>query len=446
MDIQLIFDRGKEYGIEDMEVYMLKNSSMNIDIYEGNLEGYSIAEENALSIRGIYKGKMGYSYTEKIEKDSIDELLGNLIQYAESNEKEYIEVLAEPKEQYKNVKEKNDKLSKYTEEEKIDFLKSIEKEALDFDKRISIVENCSYEEYTNSVFIKNTKGLELEDKYSIGILNLSVVAKDGEDVQTGYSYMVIDDLSDEYKTTLVRDAVSDGINMLKATTIASGNYEIILRNNVVANLFSSMSRVFLGDVVQRNLSMMKGKIGEKVGSDLLNIVEDPLLNNGMISRTFDDEGNPTFSKYIIEKGILKTFLHNTKTAEKEGLESTGNGFRISHKGSIGVLPTNMYIEKGDSTLEDMIDSMDMGIMITDIQGLHAGINPTSGDFSLSSSGFLIEKGKISKPICQITIAGNFYKLLVNITAIGNDTKFSFPMMNYFGSPSIKLNSLTVAGN
>lgn len=446
MDIQLIFDRGKECGIEDMEVYMVKNSSMNINIYEGNLEGYSIAEENALSIRGIYKGKMGYSYTEKIEEDSIDELLGNLIQYAESNEKEYIEVLAEPKEQYKDAKEKNDKLSKYTEEEKIDFLKSIEKEALNFDKRISIVENCSYEEYTNSVFIKNTKGLELEDKYSIGILNLSVVAKDGEDVQTGYSYMVIDDLSDEYKNTLVRDAVSDGINMLKATTIASGNYEIILRNNVVANLFNSMSRVFLGDVVQRNLSMMKGKIGEKVGSDLLNIVEDPLLNNGMISRTFDDEGNPTFSKYIIEKGILKTFLHNTKTAEKEGLESTGNGFRISHKGSIGVLPTNMYIEKGDSTLEDMIDSMDMGIMITDIQGLHAGINPTSGDFSLSSSGFLIEKGQISKPICQITIAGNFYDLLVNITAIGNDTKFSFPMMNYFGSPSIKLNSLTVAGN
>lgn len=446
MDIQLIFDRGKECGIEDMEVYMVKNSSMNINIYEGNLEGYSIAEENTLSIRGIYKGKMGYSYTEKIEEDSIDELLGNLIQYAESNEKEYIEVLAEPKEQYKDAKEKNDKLSKYTEEEKIDFLKSIEKEALNFDKRISIVENCSYEEYTNSVFIKNTKGLELEDKYSIGILNLSVVAKDGEDVQTGYSYMVIDDLSDEYKNTLVRDAVSDGINMLKATTIALGNYEIILRNNVVANLFNSMSRVFLGDVVQRNLSMMKGKIGEKVGSDLLNIVEDPLLNNGMISRTFDDEGNPTFSKYIIEKGILKTFLHNTKTAEKEGLESTGNGFRISHKGSIGVLPTNMYIEKGDSTLEDMIDSMDMGIMITDIQGLHAGINPTSGDFSLSSSGFLIEKGQISKPICQITIAGNFYDLLVNITAIGNDTKFSFPMMNYFGSPSIKLNSLTVAGN
>lgn len=446
MNTQLIFDRGKEYGIEDMEIYMVKNSSMNINIYEGNLEGYSIAEENALSLRGIYKGKMGYSYTEKITEDSIEELLGNLIEYAESNEKEYIEVLANPKEQYKNLGKKNSKLSKYTEEEKIDFLKSIEKEAFDYDKRINIVENCSYEEYTNCVFIKNTNGLELEDKYSIGILNLSVVAKDGEDVKTGYSYMVIDDLLDEYKNVLVKDAASDAVNMLNATTIASGNYEIILRNNVAANLFSSMAQVFFGDIVQRNLSMMKGKIGEKVGSDLLNIVEDPLLSNGIISRTFDDEGNPTFSKYIIEKGIFKTFLHNTKTAEKEGLKSTGNGFRTSHKGSIGVLPTNMYIEKGDSTLENMINSMNMGIMITDIQGLHAGINPISGDFSLSSSGFLIEKGQISKPICQITIAGNFYDLLVNITAIGNDTKFSFPNMNYFGSPSIKINSLTVAGN
>ncbi|WP_352420828.1 TldD/PmbA family protein [Proteiniborus sp.] len=446
MDIELLFNKGKKHEIKDMEVFIVKNSSTGFNIYEGNLEGYKIAEERALSLRGIYKGKMGYSYTEKFTEDSIDELLKNLIQYAENNDREDIEVLSAPDNKYVNIKEKSNKLGNYTDEKKIDYLKSMEKEAFTFDERVKVVESCSYYERTNYVFIKNTKGLELEDSYSVGIIDLSIVAKDGKDVQTGYTHMVVDDLLDEYKDILVKEAASDAVNMLGATSIESRNYEIILRNNVVANLFSNMSQIFLGNIVQRNLSLMKGKIGKKVGASSLNIIEDPLMNNGIMRRTFDDEGTPTYSKHIIEKGILKTFLHNEKTGEKEGLKSTGNGFRNSHKSSIGVVATNMYIEEGEHTLKDMISTVDEGIIITDIQGLHAGINPTSGDFSLSSNGFLIEKGQITKPLCQIVISGNFYKLLNDIKAIGNDTKFSFPGGNYFGSPSIKIDSLMIAGN
>ncbi len=445
MDIQLLFQKGKEHGIEDMEVYIAKNSSTGFNIYEGNLEKYKVAEESVLSLRGIYKGKMGYSYTEKLAEDSVDELLKNLIQYAENNDSEDIEVLSAPDNKYEDINETANKLGQYTDEQKMDFLKSIEKEALAFDENVKAVESCRYNEYASSVFIKNTRRLDLEGSYSLGIISLSIVAKDEKDVQTGHSYMIIDDLLDEYKNKLAREAVSDAVNMLGATSIESRNYEIILRNNVAADLFSSMSQVFLGNIVQKNLSLMKGKIGKTIGVSNLNIIENPLMDNGVVCRTFDDEGTPTYSKYIVKKGILKTFLHNKKTGEKEGSKSTGNGFRNSHKSSIGVMPTNMYIEEGDSTLENMIGTVNEGIIITDIQGLHAGINPTSGDFSISSNGFLIEKGQITKPLCQMVVSGNFFKMLSEITAIGNDTKFSFPDGNYFGSPSIKINSLTVAG-
>ncbi len=444
MNIDELFSRGKERGIEDMEIYVIKNSSTKFKIYQGELENYNISKEGALSLRGIYKGKMGYSYTEKLTEDSIDELIDNLIQYAQCNEKEYIEKLSSPKEI--TIKNKENKLSEYGENEKINFLKSIEEKAYSADKRVKLVETCNYEEYDNTIFIKNTKGLELKDKYSVGIVALSLVTKDDKDTQIGYSYRIIDDLLEKHKDILIKEAVDDGINMLGASTIPSGNYEIILRNNVAADLFSTMAPVFLADMVQRNLSLMRGKIGEKVASELLNIVDNPLLENGSTCRNFDDEGTPTFAKHIIEKGILKTFLHNNRTAEKEGVKSTGNGFRTSHKSSLGVLPTNIYIEEGEDSLEDMVKSVNEGILITDIQGLHAGINTTSGDFSLSSNGYLIENGKIIKPVNQIVIAGNFYKMLKGIKALGKDTSFSFPGTNYFGSPSIRINSLTVAGN
>lgn len=445
MDIELLFLRGKEYGIEDMEVYMVNSASMGFNIYEGKLERYSVSSERNLSIRGYYKGKMGYSYTEKLTDDSINELLINLIQYAQNNESEDVEILSSPSNVYEKIQKRENKLDRYSDEEKIEFLKSLEKVSFEYDSRVKAVRTCGYREKTTTIYIKNTKGLELTGTHSIGVITLSVVARDEKDVQTSYTQMVVDDLLEEYKDKLVREAVSDAVNMLGAASIESKNYEIILRNNVAADLFSNMSPIFFGNIVQKNLSLMKGKIGKRVGVSKLSIIENPLMDNGAVFRTFDDEGTPTYSKYIIENGILKTFLHNKKTAEKEGLKSTGNGFRHSHKSSIGVLATNMYVEKGNTTLEEMISCVDEGIMITEIEGLHAGINSISGEFSLSSNGFLIEKGQITRPICQIVISGNFYGLLNDIVSIGNDIKFSSPEGNYFGSPSLKIKSLTVAG-
>ena len=190
---------------------------------------------------------------------------------------------------------------------------------------------------------------------------------------------------------------------------------------------------------------MKGKLNTQVGVEFLNIKEDPWMDDGKYCRTFDDEGTLTYPKYLIHNGVLKTFLHNKKTAEKDNVDSTGNGFRPSHKASIGVMATNMYIEERNKSLEEMMSRMKKGIIITDIHGLHAGINPTSGDFALSSNGFLVEDGKIVRPLAQITVAGNLYIMLKDIKEIGNDLKFSHPSSSYFGSPSIYANSLSISG-
>ncbi|SDW16565.1 TldD/PmbA family protein [Tepidimicrobium xylanilyticum] len=444
MDIDRLFNRGKELGIEDMEVYVVEKSSTKFKIYKGELENQNISKEKALSLRGVYNGKMGYSYTEKLTEDSIDELISNLIQYAQCNEREYVERLSGHVKIER--KDRANRLNQYDDEKKISFLKSIEKMAYSMDERVYLVQTCNYEEYENTVYIKNTKGLELKDSYGAAIISLFVVAKDNDDTQTGYSHRVIDDLLEEDKTALVDEAVKDAVNMLGASSIPSGNYKVILRNNVAADLFGTMVPVFLANMVQENMSLMKGKIGEQVGSDLLNIVEDPFLKRGIINRMFDDEGTPTFTKHIIKNGILKTILHNNKTAEKDGIKSTGNGFRTSHKSTIGVMPTNMYIEMGNNTLEEMIRSIDTGVLITDIQGLHAGINTVSGEISLSSNGYYIEDGKIVKPVNQITIAGNFYDMIKGIEALGDDIGFSISGNYYFVSPSMIIDRLTVSGN
>lgn len=169
------------------------------------------------------------------------------------------------------------------------------------------------------------------------------------------------------------------------------------------------------------------------------------MEGGLASRSFDGEGVACKYKKVIDKGVLKTYLHNLKTARKDGVETTGNASKGSYKSSISIAPSNFYVEKGEKTLEEIIKSSDKAIMITELQGLHSGLNSVSGDFSLAALGYLIEEGKIVRPVEQIIVSGNYFEMIKNIEEVGSDLKFGLPGEAYIGSPSLKVKSLAIAG-
>ena len=176
----------------------------------------------------------------------------------------------------------------------------------------------------------------------------------------------------------------------------------------MVSLISTFAGVLSGDAVQKGVSLLKGKEGEVIASNIVNLVDDPHLENGLASVGFDDEGVATTKTYLIKDGKLENLLHNLKTANKAGVKSTGNGFKSSYASPISVSPTNMYIEPGVNSLEEMTKKIDKGLIITDFAGLHSGANSITGDFSLAAKGFYIENGVKTKPVEQITVAGNFF--------------------------------------
>ncbi|KAF5068653.1 Metalloprotease PmbA [anaerobic digester metagenome] len=139
---------------------------------------------------------------------------------------------------------------------------------------------------------------------------------------------------------------------------------------------------------------------------------------------------------------MKTLLYNLKSAKKDGVMSTGNGFKAGLTAPVKTACTNFYIQKGEKTLENLFSQMENGLFITDFMGLHAGTNGVSGDFSLSAEGFLVENGKITRPVEQITVAGNFYTLLKDILVVGEDLYFA---AGGKGSPSVLVRGMAVAG-
>lgn len=448
MDLTLLIDeiliRGKE-KFDDLEVFILKGKSIDIKVFQGQVDKYNIAETGGLSLRGIKDGKMGYSYTEKLDESSIDMLIDEALENSKYIDMADGDEIYSGSRDYRALDNFYEALSLSTMAERLTFTKRMEKEAMSLDERIKSVQACSYQEFQQERYIFNTKGLRLKDRVNGGFAYISVVAREGGDTKTGMGFRTFSGLTEVSPLEIAKEAVEEAISMLGAGSIKAGNYSILIKNTSFADLLNAFSSIFSGDNAQKGLSLLKDKTGSKVGAEILTIVDDPFMVKGYASRAFDDEGCKTFVKKIVDKGVLTTLLHTWKTARKEGLVSTGNGYRPSYKSTLGISPSNFYVENGSESLKDMMTEMGEGIYITDFQGLHSGLNPVSGDFSLSCQGYEIEEGKIKRPINQITVAGNFLHLLNDILRIGNDLSFSMPDSGYFGSPSVLIKRLSISG-
>lgn len=443
--IDKIFQKGREKGLNDMEVYYSAGRSLTLKVFQKELDTYNLSESEGLSLRGVYKGKMGYSYTEKVDDTSIDQLVRDVLENAVIIDSDDEEFIFEGSKEYKKVDSFNPALSNVSEEKKIEFVKSLEEEAFKLDKRIESVEVCVYGDGYGEIIMSNTKGLFLQDKSNIAYTYIVVVAKEGEDIKTGMAYRTGNDFTKFNARDIAKEAVDEALALLGAKSVKSGDYDVIIRNSAAADLLEAFTGIFSAEAVQKNLSLLKGKLNDKIASDKFTLIDDPYMEGGLASKSFDGEGVACKYKKVVDKGVLKTYFHNLKTAKKDGVETTGNASKGSYKSSLGISPSNFYVEKGERGLNEMIADINKGILITELQGLHSGLNTVSGDFSLAALGFLIENGKISRPVEQITVAGNYFEMLKNIEETGSDLKFGLPGGSCIGSPSLKIKKLSIAG-
>ncbi|CEN75624.1 modulator of DNA gyrase [[Clostridium] sordellii] len=438
----ILFEKALNEGFENCEVYYTDGENISITVYEGEVEKYNIDKSFGLSFRGMLNGKMGYSYTEILDDKAIDMLIKSAKEAASCIESNDIQFIYEGDKNYSEVKTYSEKLENIDASKLIDIALELEKETKGYSDKVINLNACkiSYSSSKNGIY--NTKGLELNNKGNLLISYVIPIVEENNEKQDGIGYMIVDSIDELDTKKIAKQGVEDALSKLGGKSIPSGNYKTIIYNEAMASLLETFSDVFSAEEAQRGLSLLKGKENQCIASDIVSIIDDPLMDNGLASAPFDDEGVATFKKEIVSKGVLNTLLHNLKTANKANLKTTGNGFKSSYSSPVSVEPTNFYIEKGMKTLEELMNELDEGVIITDFAGLHSGANSITGDFSLASKGFYIKDGRKIYPIDQITVAGNFFELLKNIKDIGND--LNFPISS-IGSPSVVVEGLSIAG-
>lgn len=440
--VDSLFKKASEAGFSEYEVYYVDRESLGISVYKEEVEKYNLNNSAGLSFRGKLGDRIGYSYTEILDEDAIDMLVKKAKENVSTIENNDIQFIYEGDKEYKEISTYYEALENLAPDKLINIAINMEKEAKKYCDKVESFSGCAISYSSGKYGIINSKGLNLKNKSNLLTAYVVPIVKDGENMYDGCGYVVAKSLDEIDPAKIAKMGVDEALSKIGATSIPAGNYKVIINNEAMVSLLSTFAGIFSGDVVQKGLSLLKGKEGEIIASDIVNLVDDPHLKDGLASVAFDDEGVATVKTYLIQDGKLNTLLHNLKTANKAGVKSTGNGFKASYASPISVSPTNFYIEPGVNSLEEMTKKIDKGLIITDLAGLHSGANSITGDFSLAAKGFYIENGVKTHPVEQITVAGNFFTLLTDIEEVGDDLKFP---MSSVGSPSIMIKELSIAG-
>ncbi|MPM09464.1 Metalloprotease PmbA [bioreactor metagenome] len=440
--INKLFQEAKNNEFDEYEVYYVDRESLSINVYNEEVEKYNLTTSYGLSFRGKINGKIGYSYTEILDEYAIEMLVKNAKESALTIENEDIQFIYEGDKEYSAVNTYYNTLENIPADKLIDLALNMEKEAKTLDNRVVSFGGCGIGYNKAKYGIINSKGLNLENKSNLLSAYVVPIIKNQEDMHDGMGYIIATSLDEVNPKLLAQDGVNEALSRIGGRSIPSGKYNTIINNEAMVSLLSTFAGVFSGDAAQKGLSLLKGKEGEIIANKKVTLLDNPHLENGLASVPFDDEGVATKKKDIIHEGKLITLLHNLKTAHKGNTKSTGNGFKNSYASPVGVSPTNLYLQKGEKSFDDLLKEIGEGLLITEFAGLHSGANSITGDFSLAAKGFYIKEGKKEYPVEQITVAGNFFDLLKNIEEVGRDLKFP---MSSVGSPSVKVNGLSIAG-
>ena len=287
--------------------------------------------------------------------------------------------------------------------------------------------------------IRSCSTNKLSQKMNYFFVMGQAVAKEGNQVKSGFDLVLENDFNKLNIDSLAKDIIKSATEQLGGEACSSGDYPTVLANNVVADLVGAYVSSADAEEVQKHTSLFAGKLGQKIASSRLTIEDRPMAKT-LFSRYFDDEGVATYNKAIIKNGVLQTYLYNLTTAAKEGRQSTGNA--ASSGAKMGIAPTYLFVKPGKKSLEEIFKEIGNGVYITDVQGLHSGLDPQTGNFSLQANGFLIKDGKKDHGLDVITVSGNLIKLFNDVTCVGSNQK-TFP--SSISCPSVLVKKLAIGG-
>jgi len=433
------YELAKEKGFESADISIFESSSTSISVFHKQVDSLTSSQSFSLIARGIYNKKLGSVLVENINKDTPEFLINSIKRGASLIENNDPVSIYKGSEKYHKKNIYNKAVLDEKTKEKVGILLKIEDLLLKYDPRINEVVSVGYDQSYGNQIKSNSYGLKLSQKQASYSYFAEVTAKDGDEVRTGYEIFASMDPNEFDINKFVKAVAENALSKLGSIQCKSKKYPVVLNPESAATLLSCMISSLNAEEVQKHTSLFEGKLNTQVLDKKLTLIENPLEKN-IFFRYFDDEGVATTKKFLIEKGVISNYLYTIQTALKEGVEPSGNGYGHG-KASADV--GYVYVKPGKKSEDEIFATIKEGVYITELTGLHCGMNRHSGNFSLQCAGFMIRNGRKAEPLSLITVADNLIDVFNKIKYIGNNSKLVIG--NQMSCPSIMIKKMAISG-
>jgi PmbA protein len=434
-------------GATDAEAVVYEGDEFSALVRLGQVETLKESGSRAVGLRVFIGQRTASTSSSDFSSESIARLVDGAITLAKITSEDPFAGLAEAQEYGKVEGDLHlyfDDVNEMPPAERIEIARRTEAAAMAYDTRIQNSGGGDFDASTSHKILMNSRGFAGEYRSSYCGFSASPIAQDEKGgMQRNYWF------SNARTTKKLEDPEEIGkkaaqrtLQRLGARQVKTQKAPVVFSPEIARSIIGNIFEAANGDSIYRNASFFSGMLGERVAGENITVVDDGTMVfdgiGGFGTRPFDGEGLPTRRTVLVERGILKSYVMNTYTARKLGMQSTGNASR-GLAGNPGIGAGNFFLEAGTMTPEEIIGDVENGLYVTETMGF--GVNLVTGDYSQGASGMWIENGEIAYPVEEITIAGNLKDMYKNIVAIGNDLVFR----GASAAPTIRVEGMTIAG-
>jgi PmbA protein len=430
-------------GTGDAEAWVERSWGTEVRVYEGRVESLREAGGRGLGLRVLSGGRPGYAYGTDLSDAGVLRLAEEAAASA---------AVADPDE-YAGLPDKcgaadvgplrSESLGGWASEAKVELALAVERAARGR-PGVTQVEDTLYADADERVAIVNSRGFAAEYGATSAWSYASAFAGEGADLMTGLGLGLGRDPEALDPAAIGGEAADRATALAGARQPEGRRCPVLLDAFVAASFVGFIGGMLSADAVQRGRSLFAGREGEEIAAPALRLVDDGLDPEGLRTAPFDGEGAARRRTTLIERGRLSTFLFDARTGRKAGRPSTASATRSSYRTPPSVGPGNLALEPGDMGLDDLLREAGDGLYVTDVAGLHSGVNPVSGTFSVGASGRLIEGGELAAPVREITIASDLVTMLRSVRAVGEAARW-VPFGGSVKAAPLLLGEMAVAG-
>lgn len=434
-------------GAADAEAYASEAENREVRVHDGAVESLTAATQRGLGLRVWIGGRTGYGFGTDLSAQGLAGISARALEAARvADEDEFAGPAVVDDGEPAPVGDLSDPSQGEWSPAKIsDLALAVEKAALAADPRVVAVEQAVYFDSAERVALAATSAPGGEYETTSCYAYLQALADGESGRETGLGFGLARGPAGLDPTAIGREGAERATEMIGSSKPASGSRPVVLDPTVAASFVGLLGKAAGADAVQRGRSPLAERLGDEVAAEAFVLHDDGLAPAGFATAPFDAEGTPRRRTALIEGTRLQTFLYDSYTARRGGAVSTGNAGRSGYRSLPGVSASNLVVAPGPLSLEQLLHEAGEGVYVNDVAGLHSGVNPVTGVFSVGASGRAIRDGERAEPLREFTIASDLVSMLRAVRAAGSAPRW-VPFGGSVSVPPLLIGEMTVSGS